>query len=302
MILITGGAGFIGSHLAERLQKKGIRILDNLSTGNLRNIEGINVDFVKGDIKRKNVIESAMQDVNDVFHLAANVFPTKSIRNPLFDLKTNIESTLNLLETARKKDIEHFIFSSSCAIYGDTKNVPIAEDTPTVPKSPYGVGKLACEHYMRVYNELYGMKTMSLRYFNVYGERQNPRSQYSGVISKFLYNVQRGVPLEIHGDGSQMRDFIYVKDVVEANMLALKSQRWGMPLNIGTGKSISILTLAKIILKEKNVGLIHREERKGDIRISVADTRLAKKMLGFRAKVSLSDGMSSLLKSIADDK
>lgn len=298
MILITGGAGFIGSHIAERLQKRGVRVLDNLSTGDINNIRGLNVEFMKGDIRQKKVVDSAMRDVRGVFHLAANVFPTKSVDDPPFDLKTNVEGTLNLLEVARKRDTEYFIFSSSCSVYGDTKEMPIREDAPTFPKSPYGVGKLTCEHYLRVYHELYGLRTISLRYFNVYGERQNPRSQYSGVISKFLYNAWRGLPLKIYGDGKQTRDFIHVNDVVEANLLSTRSKMWGVSLNIGTGKSTSILNLARMISKHRQVRIIHKEERPGDIIRSIADVRLARKVLGFKAKVEFSDGISRLLKTM----
>jgi UDP-glucose 4-epimerase len=213
---------------------------------------------------------------------------------PLLDMKTNILGTLTLLEAARKADVEHFIFSSSSAVYGDTLKVPVSEDIVPMPKSPYGVGKHTCEHYCRVYHTLYGMKTVSLRYFNVYGERQDPTSPYSAVVARFLHNARRNVPLEIHGSGSQIRDFIYVKDVVEANLCAMKSSQWGISLNIGTGKSVSILTLARAILKIRDVGIVHRNEREGDIRVSVADTRLAKKILGFTAKTRLADGLSRL--------
>jgi len=296
IILMTGGAGFIGSHLLGRLKGKEMRVLDNLTTGTLKNIEGINVRFIKGDIRRKKTVEECATGVETIFHLAANTFPVKSIKKPFFDLATNVEGMLNLLEAARKNDVEHFIFSSSAAIYGNVKKTPIREDLTPAPRSPYGIDKLACEHYARVYHDLYGMKTISLRYFTVYGERQNPKSPYSGAVSKFLYNASRGVPLEIQGNGLQKRDFVNVKDVVEANVCAMESSAWGLSVNIGTGKPTSIISLARMILKLRNVGMTHREAREGDIKASIADIKLARKVLGFRARIGLSNGISELWK------
>lgn len=296
IILVTGGAGFIGSHLLRRLEGKEKRVLDNLTTGTLRNIKGINVKFIKGDIRRKKTVEECARGVETIFHLAANTFPVKSIQKPFFDLATNVEGTLNLLEAARKNDVERFIFSSSAAIYGDVRKTPIREDSTPAPRSPYGIDKLACEHYVKIYYDLYGMKTISLRYFTVYGERQNPKSPYSSVVSRFLYNVSRGVPLEIQGNGLQKRDFVNVKDVVEANVCAMKSSAWGSSINIGTGKPTSIISLARMILKLRNVGMTHREAREGDIKASIADIKLALKVLGFNARISLSKGISELWK------
>ncbi|MHA1593978.1 MAG: NAD-dependent epimerase/dehydratase family protein [Candidatus Baldrarchaeia archaeon] len=303
-VLVTGGAGFIGSHLVDTLVECGVHVivLDNLFSGKIENIrhhiENGAIVFLRDDIRRFSNVH-VMRDVEAVIHLAAVVSVPLSVENPHLTNDINVGGTLNILELSRKCDVERFIFISSCAVYGEPETIPIPESHPLRPISPYGASKAAAEQYCYAYYRVYGMKTVTLRYFNVYGPRQDG-GQYSGVISIFLRRLISRKPLEIFGDGMQTRDFVYVKDVVKATLLALRnaSTSAGMTFNVGSGRETPILELARLmrrmISKSENVPILHRPPRTGDIRRSCADIRRASEVLGFKPKYSLADGISEM--------
>ncbi|NOX71549.1 MAG: SDR family oxidoreductase [Candidatus Micrarchaeota archaeon] len=298
-IAVTGGAGFIGSHIVEALYKQNnVVVIDNLFTG----LED-NVKPFKNDVKFENVsitdakaIESALKGIDIIFHEGANVQIPRSIENPQFDAETNIIGTINVLEAARKNDISTVVFAASSSVYGNPVEIPIKETHRLMPLSPYAAGKRACEDYMRLYNEMYGIKTVCLRYFNVYGPRQRSDSPYSGVISIFSDKLKRGEKLVVYGDGEQSRDFVNVKDVAQANILAAESGKSGI-YNVGTGKEISLNDLIKTMeeIIGKKAEIEYTDERPGDIRRSVADITKIKEELGFEPKISLEEGLRELL-------
>ncbi len=293
--MVTGGCGFIGSHLVEALWKGNeVIVIDDLSSGDLKNIEGCAVE-----IHRRSIIEpidDLFSEVDFVFHTAANVSVAASLADPCHDARVNIEGLLNVLETARRRGVGRLIFSSSAAVYGPTRFTPITEEHPTQPLSPYGLSKLTGEDYLRLYHSLYGLEAVGLRYFNVYGPRQRADNPYSGVISIFAHNVLEGHPSTIHGDGLQTRDFVYVKDVVRANLLAATGGKEivGRVFNVGTGRATSIKDLA-LLLGVPAEAMVYGPPRPGDIRESVADPRLSETFLGFQAAVSLEEGLDSYL-------
>ncbi|MEM3011398.1 MAG: SDR family oxidoreductase [Candidatus Bathyarchaeia archaeon] len=299
-VLVTGGAGFIGSHTVDRLLAENfeVTVLDNMRSGRLENIRTHigekNFRFVQGDIRDSCLVKKLVSNTDYVIHLAALVSVSESIRDPVLTHEVNVNGTLNLLRACIDFDVKRFIYASSCAVYGNAKKLPIKEEHPTKPKSPYGLSKLTAENYVRKYFEEFNLETVCLRYFNVYGPRQ-VHSEYSGVISQFLNRIQKSLPLKIFGDGEQTRDFVYVEDVAEANLLALKrSGIAGEIFNIGTGAAISINQLAKMFLEiadKKHLEIRHCEARKGDIRHSVADISKAKKKLGYKPKTHLKDGI-----------
>jgi UDP-glucose 4-epimerase len=300
-ILITGGCGFIGSNLAENLSENNIiKIMDNLVSGKTANVSGLkNIKVVKADVRDFPAVQNALKGVDLVFHEASNVFVQKSLEEPQYDAENNIIGTINILEACRKNDVKRIVYASSCAVYGDPKELPINEKHPCGPKSPYGASKKAVENYCRLYNELYGIETVSLRYFNVYGPRQDPSSPYSGVISIFIKNILNNKQLFIYGDGNQTRDFVNIKDVVDANILsALSKNAVGKSINIGTGKQTSLNELVGVLKKitNKNVKAIYKSTRPGDIKHSAADISSAKKILEFSPKISLENGLRELLK------
>jgi UDP-glucose 4-epimerase len=301
--LVTGGAGFIGSHLVEALLEKGcaVKILDNLSTGRLENLTHVRerVNFFQGDIRDTRLLAEAVRGCDVVFHQAAMVSVPKSVENPIESLEINDLGTLRVLEAARKNGVRKAVLASSCAVYGNDPQLPKHEALPLKPMSPYAVHKLIGESYARLYTELYGLETACLRYFNVYGPRQDPSSPYSGVISIFLSRaIKRQRPI-IFGDGAQYRDFIYVKDVVRANMLAAESSAAsGNVYNIGTGSFLRILDLWKAI---RDRLAVHIEPefapcRLGDIRESLADVHRAREHLGFEAQYPFDIGLDATLK------
>lgn len=292
-ILITGGCGFIGSNLAEELSKyHDVIILDNLSTGNMDNIKDLSVEFIKGDIIDLNLLRKLTKNVDCISHQAAVVSVPESIEDPLKAEEVNVKGTLNVLIAARDSGVEKVVNASSCAVYGDTDILPIREDIPLNPKSPYAVTKLTSEYYCNVFSEIFELKTISLRYFNVYGPKQNPDSEYAAVIPKFIQRVTRGEPPVIYGDGEQTRDFIYVKDVVRANVIALESEECGV-FNVATGNKISINHLAYKIMDI--VGLnskpVYDKPREGDIRHSYGDITKIKNKIGFEPIYSIEEGL-----------
>lgn len=296
-VLITGGCGFIGSNLAEELSKNhDVVILDNLSTGSLDNIKDFNVEFFKGDILDVNLLKKLIKDVDCVSHQAAVVSIPESIENPVRAEEVNVKGTINVLTASMDSGVDKVVNASSCAVYGDTPLLPVREDVPLNPKSPYAVTKLASEYHCNVFTEIFGINTISLRYFNVYGPRQNPDSEYAAVIPKFIQRAIKGEPLIIYGDGEQTRDFIYVKDVVRANIIALKSKKSGV-FNVATGKRVSINELASLInqLVDVNSEPVYDKPREGEIRHSFGDITRIKDQLGFEPTYSMESGLKETI-------
>jgi len=295
---VTGGAGFIGSHLVDALVSMtcDVTVLDNLSTGHLSNLRHIEnrIKFYKGDIRDQEIIVESSEDCDIIFHQAAVVSVPETIINPLDSAMVNDMGTLNVLEAARKNRVKRVVLASSCAIYGDDPDIPKFENMNPKPQSPYAVQKFSGECYARLYFELYGLETVCLRYFNVYGPRQDPSSSYSGVISIFMAKVSAKKTPVIYSDGNQYRDFIFVKDVVKANLLAANgSEAKGKIFNIGTGRYISINELWEKICQLAGYSLKpkYKHARPGDIRESVANIDYAKKYLGFEPEYSFEKGL-----------
>lgn len=301
--LVTGGAGFIGSHLVEALvaAKCGVTVLDNLSSGNLSNLEPLKdrITFHQGDIRQRNILEEAAQGCDVIFHLAAVVSVPQTVDNPVESAEVNDIGTLNVFEAARSRNVRRIVFSSSCAVYGDDPSLPKIETMSPMPTSPYAIQKLSAEHYARIYNELYGVEGVSLRYFNVFGPRQDPSSPYSGVISIFMTRALSKQAPMIYGDGNQSRDFVYVKDVVNANLLAASmNQPRGSIFNIGTGSQVRINQLWEKIAflsGQKNLEPRYGAARAGDILRSYAGMDLAKSKLKFDPECSLEQGLELTL-------
>lgn len=301
-VVITGGAGFIGSHLAEELVGRGyyVIILDDLSTGIVENIADLltreNVKFIQGSITDIPLLQELLQGVHYVFHLAAIPSVPRSIENPRACHEVGATGTLNMLLAARDNGVGKVIYTSSSSVYGDTPTLPKNEDMLPNPQSPYAVTKLAGEYYCRVFYQVYGLSTICLRYFNVYGPRQNPNSQYAAVIPRFITRVSQSNPPVIFGDGEQTRDFTFVEDAVEASILAAESNAGGV-FNIGKGESVSINRLAGLIIRlmKNSIEPIHEEPRPGDVRHSLADISKAK-TLRYNPKYSLEEGLRETIR------
>jgi UDP-glucose 4-epimerase len=302
-VLVTGGAGFIGSHLAEALVAEGaeVTVLDDLSSGNEANLEACRdrVRFIRGSILDEDALAESAEGCATIFHLAAVVSVPRSVKEPLAVHDTNATGTLRVFEAARKVGAK-VVFSSSAAVYGDQGDRPATESLRPAPLSPYGVQKLLGEQYAQVYHRLFGMRSVGLRYFNVYGPRQDPQSPYSGVISIFAERARRGEPITIHGDGSQTRDFVYVGDVVRANLLAADAECGdGRPLNVGTGVRTPICALAERIREISGGGgeIRFGPPRAGDIHHSCADVASAETSIRFGASKALQEGLALTLQS-----
>ena len=296
-ILVTGGAGFIGSHIVDALvDQNDVRVLDSLSTGTHSNLHP-DARLVEGDIRDGETVDAAMEGVDIVFHKAAMVSVPASVEQPKTCHDVNGTATLKLLEAARAND-SRVVFASSAAIYGHPDGVPISEDAPKRPASPYGLEKLTADYYTRIYTERYGLETVSLRYFNVYGPRQTG-GQYSGVISTFLDQARAGEPITVEGDGEQTRDFVHVDDVVQANLRAATTESTGTSYNIGTGSNITIRELAETVqaVTATNSEIVHTDPRPGDIELSEADISKAQDELGYTPTVTIEDGLSQLVSS-----
>jgi nucleoside-diphosphate-sugar epimerase len=296
--LVTGGAGFIGSNLVRALVADGrrVRVLDNLSSGRRANLEGLaDVEFVEGDIRDEAAVHAAVRGARHVFHLAACPSVPESVDDPAGTSAVNLTGTLNLLVAARDARVERFVFSSSCALYGDSPDLPKREDMLPAPLSPYAVQKLAGEVYGRVFSRLYGLPVVLLRYFNVFGPRQNPASHYAAVVPRFATAALRGEPPVICGDGLQTRDFVFVDDVVRANRLACEAppEAFGEVVNIAGGRRITILELARRILRIAGAGVAPRHEpaRAGEVRDSEADIGRAAALLNWRPRTDLDEGL-----------
>jgi UDP-glucose 4-epimerase len=297
--IVTGGAGFIGSHIAEALEgSHEVVVIDNFSSGKRENLDGFlkNIQCIQGSITDLPLLKKVFTGADGVFHLGAIASVARSVDNPGTTHETNLTGTLNVLLAARDSGVKKIVFSSSSAIYGDEPTLPKREDMCPVPLSPYAVSKLAGEYYCSVFSELFGLKAVSLRYFNVFGPRQDPLSEYAAVIPKFIIRLINHQPPLIFGDGKQTRDFVYVKDVVHANLLAMQSSRTGI-FNIGSGESIDLNTLAWKLseIMEIPVPPVYEKPRSGDIRDSVSDISAAKKALGYRNNYSLDKGLGETI-------
>jgi nucleoside-diphosphate-sugar epimerase len=300
--LVTGGAGFIGSHLAESLVTQGVRVtvLDNLSTGHRRNIAHLleNIAFIEGDIRDANVLDRAMQSCDVVFHEAAVVSVTQSVQDPSHSCDVNDLGTVRVLDACRKNGVRRVVMASSSAVYGDEPSLPKTEKMTPRPLTPYAVQKLTNEYYASIFGQLYGLETACLRYFNVYGPRQDPSSPYSGVISIFMTRATSGETPVIYGDGSQSRDFVSVHDVVHANLMAaMRDEAVGKVFNVGTGHAIRIDALWSLIGDLAGSGAAPQfgAPRQGDILHSVADISHIRQALGFTPRVDLRQGLEDTL-------
>lgn len=300
--LVTGGAGFIGSHLVDALVAGGSRvtILDNLSTGHLSNIEhhGEKVEFVEGDIRDAGILDKIIKGCDVVFHQAALVSVTQSVHDPSQSCEINELGTVRVLDAARRNGVRRVVMASSSAVYGDDPQTPKREDMRPSPLSPYAVQKLAGEYYASAFGGLYGLEAVCLRYFNVFGPRQDPSSPYSGVISIFMTKAATNTAPTIYGDGSQSRDFVHVSDVVAANLLAATHEMaTGRVFNVGIGSSIKILELWRLIGELSGVDLdpVFAPPRSGDIHESLSDIGEIEKTLGYCPKMELRPGLIDTL-------
>jgi UDP-glucose 4-epimerase len=291
-ILITGGAGFIGSTIAEHFHMTDdVVVLDNLRSGFELNLSGFRVTFIHGSVTDASIVDNAAQGADYIFHLAALVSVPESVENPRETVDINVHGTLNVLQAARTHGVKKVVISSSAAIYGDNPAVPKVESMVPEPKSPYAITKLDAEYYAKMYTSEFGVPVVCLRYFNVFGPRQNPKSQYAAAVPIFIDRAIRNQDITIYGDGEQTRDFVYVKDVVAANVLAARSAATGV-YNIACGGRITINDLAKTIvaLTGSSSVVLHAPERAGDVKHSQADIGLAR-AIGFRPKYSLEEAL-----------
>jgi len=297
--IVTGGAGFIGSYIVEAIaESHEVVVIDNFSSGKLENMSGFpgNVHLIQGSITNLPLLKEVFHGADGVFHLAAIPSVAKSVDDPCATHETNLTGTLNVLLAARDCGVRKVVFSSSSAVYGDEKTLPKREDMPPVPLSPYAISKLAGEYYCSVFSELFGVKTVSLRYFNVFGPRQDPHAEYAAVIPKFITRLMDNLPPLIFGDGMQTRDFVYIQDVVQANMLAMRSSATGT-FNIGSGQKINLNTLASTIAQIMKVNLqpVYDKPRSGDIRDSVSSITAAKNAFGYQTHYSLDEGLKETI-------
>jgi nucleoside-diphosphate-sugar epimerase len=296
--LVTGGAGFIGSHIVEELvrQKKRVRVLDNFSSGKRENLAPFvnKIEVFEGDIRDFWTVIQAVKGVNYILHQAALPSIKRSVNNPLTSNEVNINGTLNLLEAARQEKVKCFVYASSSSVYGDLPELPKREDRRAQPLSPYAIAKLAGEEYCLVFNRIFGLPTVCLRYFNVFGPRQDPSSQYSAVIPKFISALLEKESPVIFGDGEQSRDFTFVENVVEANLLAcIKPKAVGEVINIACNQSYTVNQLLEVLKQIIPVNLrpIYLKSEPGDIKHSLADITKAEKLLDYRVKIPFPEGL-----------
>ena len=297
-VVVTGGAGFIGSNLATALAKddNNVIVIDDLSTGHFKNIQDLadinKIEFIKGSITDLDLLQKTFKDVDYVFHQAAVPSVPRSIKDPITTNYANINGTLNVLIAAKDNGVKKVVYASSSSTYGDTPKLPKTEDMKQCPLSPYAVSKLTGEYYCEVFTGVYGLPTVCLRYFNVYGPRQDPLGDYAAVVPKFINRILNEKPPVIYGDGEQTRDFTFVKDVVNANILAVKNKATGV-FNISSSKRITINELANLIMKiiGKNLTSVYTDPRPGDIMHSLADISKAKEKLGYIPKFDLTKGL-----------
>ena len=296
--LVTGGAGFIGSHIVERLLKDGmrVRVLDNLSTGRRENLafaRSGDVELIEGDLRDLAAVERAVQGVDVIYHQAAMRSVPRSVEDPLGANENNVTGTLHVLDAARRHGVKRVVYASSSSVYGSNPELPKREDQHPAPISPYAVSKATGELYARVFTQLYGLETVGLRYFNVFGPRQDPKSEYAAVLPRFILWGLRGEPLEVHGDGSQSRDFTYIDNVVDANILAGQApDASGEAFNVGCGERISLLDVITMLegLIARPVQRRHTPSRGGDVPHTLADVSKAKRLMGYTPLVGFAEG------------
>ncbi|KAF0207704.1 MAG: UDP-glucose [Actinobacteria bacterium] len=302
-VLVTGGAGFIGSHTIEGLLSTGhysVRVLDNFSTGHRENIRHLmgNIELVEGDIRDMETVEEAVADMDSIIHLAALPSVPRSVKAPLTSNDVNASGTLKVLSAAHRAGVKRLILASSSSIYGANMAQPKTEDMLPAPVSPYAASKLAAEQYVGVFARTYKMNTLSIRYFNVFGPRQDPNSQYSGVVAKFMTSALAGEPCTIFGDGTQSRDFTYVGNVVSANIAALEATGLhGQPVNVACGERHTVIELLDTITAALGspVQVIRAPGRTADVLHSLADCTLAAEVLGYRPTVAFAEGVRQTL-------
>jgi UDP-glucose 4-epimerase len=300
--VVTGGAGFIGSHIADALVHRGdeVVILDNLFSGKRENIRHLvdkpSVTFIEGSITDREYLDQACKGSDGIFHEAAITSVPRSVKDPVVTNEANVSGTLNVLVAARQCGVKKILYASSSSVYGDTPTLPKHEDMIPNPKSPYAVTKLTGEYYLKVFQELYGIETVSLRYFNVFGPRQDPKSEYSAVIPRFITKVLRHESPIIYGDGSQTRDFTFVKDVVQANLRAMDSSCTGV-FNVAYGNRISLVELAHTIMESlgEDLPLKFEHSRSGDIHDSLAAISAAQKAFGFAPEYTVKTGLEETI-------
>jgi len=299
-VLVTGGAGFIGSNLTEELLRRGhfVRVLDDFSTGKRENLifdeKYPSLKVIEGDIRDLDTCQKAVEGMEYVFHQGALPSVQRSVEDPETSNAVNVGGTLNILLAARGKGVKRVIYASSSSVYGDTPTLPKHEEMPTNPLSPYALQKYVGEHYCRLFYQLYGLETISLRYFNIFGPKQDPNSLYSAVIPKFIDALVQDRPPVIFGDGEQSRDFTYIENVVQANLLGMSAEHLhGEAINIACGKRISLnqlLNVLKEILGSK-IFPLYQEPRKGDVKHSLADIRKGKEIVGYEPTVGVEIGL-----------
>ena len=303
VVMVTGGAGFIGSHLVDRLLEEGfrVRVIDNFFSGDQKNLAHHKnnklFEFLEGDIRDFDLVRKAIKGIDAVFHQAALVSVPRSCDDPVLSNEINVQGTLNLLQACVDVDVKKFVFASSCAIYGDSDFLPVTEEFPVKPHSPYAIDKYACEEYARIFSKIYDLETVGLRYFNVYGPRQKVGS-YSGVISVFVNCFLDNKSPTVFGDGNQSRDFVHVKDVVNANLLALSKENIsGEVFNISSGKRITINSIIKTIQKimDKKSRVFYAKPRSGDIEHSFANIKKAQNVLGYKPSVKFEEGLREVV-------
>lgn len=299
--IITGGAGFIGSNLAGALsQDHEVTIIDNLATGRMENIQSLidngAVTFVRGDINDAPLLQDLFTDADGIFHQAALPSVQRSVKNPLATHEANVTGTLNVLIAARDAGVRKVVMASSSSVYGNTPTLPKHEGMIPAPLSPYAVSKIADEYYASVFSDLYGLQTVCLRYFNVFGPHQDPNSQYAAVIPNFVKQILASRPPVIYGDGGQTRDFTYIKNVVQANIKSMESDAQGA-FNIACGERIDLLTLARTIMEivGTDVEPVHEAPRPGDVRDSLADISLAQAAFGYVPQYDLKAGLKETI-------
>jgi nucleoside-diphosphate-sugar epimerase len=299
-VLVTGGAGFIGSHLVHTMAAAGdtVRVLDDLSTGRVGNLDGVtgDVELVKGDIRDPMAVRKALADIEVVHHLAALPSVARSVADPLGSHQVNVEGTLNLLLEARDAGARRLVYASSSSVYGDTPVLPKHEEMPVAPRSPYAAAKLAGEAYCRAFARVYPLETVCLRFFNVFGPRQDPASPYAAVVPRVVTRMLAGEPAEVNGDGRQTRDFTYVANAVEACRLAAAGpEPVGEAMNVGCGQRISVLDLVGLVngLLGRSIEPVFRPIRDGDVRDSQAAIAKAGRLLGYRPLVDVRQGLAA---------
>ena len=303
-VLVTGGAGFIGSNLVRALLERGddVRVLDNFSTGNRGNLEGLDVEIVEGELRSYERVHAATRRTEVVYHLGALGSVPRSVQDPLTSNAVNVEGTLNVLLAARDEGVRRVVYSSSSSVYGNSGELPRTEAMPPDPISPYGVAKLAAERYCVSFSRVYhDFETVVLRYFNVFGERQSPFSQYAAVVPLFVTAIADGRPVTIYGDGEQSRDFTYIGNVVDATMRAgAAADASGAIFNVAAGSPGSVNLLAETIgrILGKPVEKRHAEPRPGDVRDSWADVTAAERVLGYRPSIGLEEGLRLTIESL----